>query len=500
MRGYEATHFQLEGAISVKKSIANPRVSQLKLDLLPVKPVVLGFDGEDVSGNGGLLLAGQLEKATGFLKQAADQLDDHRTSSLIKHNLFEEVAQRVFQIVAGFAACSDSDVMRNDPALKMAVGRDPLSGEALASQPSHCRLENGRTFKELYRLSQWLIDYYIQSHRKPPKHLFLDFDGSAIETHGMQLNAFYRGGPYKKNMYFPLFVFDQNGWLLVAALRPGDQGEIELALPVLKKLVKRLRKTWPQVRITVRADGAFTSNEFYKWMDENNVQYVLGIKENHALAIETKYLRRETEKKFKRKLDEPMFKGKAGDKRKNAAQKELRSIVNKEERGRKLKESEARRVRSFGDFRYGARSWDKERRVIARCDYTDKGLEMRYIVTNISHLTAREIYEDIYCKRALAELGIKNIKETRCTRLSCSQFKANMFRLLLHAMAYVVMHQIRIKLATPRMSFEQLRRRFVNVALRVQECRQEVWVTISKSYHAAKEFRLVAKRLGMSPH
>lgn len=500
MRGYEATHFQLEGAISVKKSIANPRVSQLKLDLLPSKPVVLGFDGEDVSGNGGLLLAGQLEKATGFLKKAADQLDDHRTSSLIKHNLFEEVAQRVFQIVAGFAACSDSDFMRNDPALKMAVGRDPVSGDALASQPSHHRLENGRTFKELYRLSQWLIDYYIQSHRKPPKHLFLDFDGSAIETHGMQLNAFYRGGPYKKNMYFPLFVFDQNGWLLVAALRPGDQGEIELALPVLKKLVKRLRKAWPQVRITVRADGAFTSNEFYKWMDENNVQYVLGIKENHALAIETKYLRRATEKKFKRKLDEPMFKGKAGDKRKNAAQKELRSIVNKEERGKKLKESEARRVRSFGDFRYGARSWDKERRVIARCDYTDKGLEMRYIVTNISHLTAREIYEDIYCKRALAELGIKNIKETRCTRLSCSQFKANMFRLLLHAMAYVVMHQIRIKLATPRMSFEQLRRRFVNVALRVQECRKEVWVTISKSYHAAKEFRLVAKRLGMSPH
>jgi hypothetical protein len=484
----------------MKKSIANPRVSQLKLDLLPEKPILLNFDGEDVSGNGGLLLAGQLEKVTGFLKGASEQLNDHRTSSLIKHNLFEEVAQRVFQIIAGFAACSDSDIMRDDPALKMAVGWDPLSGDALASQSSQCRMENERSFKELYRLCQWLIDYYIQSHRKPPKHLFLDFDGSAIETYGMQLNAFYRGGPYKKNMYFPLFVFDQNGWLLVAALRPGDQGEIEMALPVLKKLVKRLRKAWPQTRITVRADGAFTSNDFYKWMDENNVQYVLGMKENHALQIETKFLRRETEKKFKRKLDEPMFKGKAGDKRKNTAQKELRSIADRKERSKKLKESEARRVRSFGDFTYAARSWNKERRVIARCDYTDKGLEMRYIVTNIQNRTAREIYEDIYCKRALAELGIKNIKETRCTRLSCSQFKANMFRLLLHAMAYVVIHQIRIKLTTPRMSFEQFRRRFVCVALRVQEYRNEVCVTISKSYHAAKEFRLVAKRLGFSPH
>lgn len=484
----------------MKKSIANPRVSQLKLDLLPEKPILVNFDGEDVSGNGGLLLAAQLEKATGFLKEAADRLDDHRTSSLIKHNRFEEVAQRVFQIVAGYAACSDSDFLRDDPVLKMAVGRDPVSGEALASQPSQNRLENDRSFKELYRLAQWLVDYYIQCHRKPPKHLFLDFDGSAIETYGMQLNAFYRGGPYKKNMYFPLFVFDQNGWLLVAALRPGDQGEIEMALPVLRKLVKRLRAAWPQVRITVRADGAFTSNDFYKWMDENKVQYVLGLKENHALQIETKYLRRETEKKFRRKLSEPKYQGKTGDERKNAVQKELRSIADRKERSKKLKDAEARRVRSFGDFEYAARSWNRERRVIARCDYTDKGLEMRYIVTNIQNRTAREIYEDIYCKRALAELGIKNIKETRCTRLSCSQFKANMFRLLLHAMAYTVIHQIRIKLSTPRMSFEQFRRRFVSVALRVQEYRNEVFVTISKSYHAAKEFRLVAKRLGFSPH
>ncbi|MBK9282433.1 MAG: transposase [Candidatus Obscuribacter sp.] len=65
------------------------------------------------------------------------------------------------------------------------------------------------------------MEYYIECHRKPPKRLVLDFDGSAIETYGVQLNAFYRGGPYGKFMYFPLFVFDENGWLLVAALRPG---------------------------------------------------------------------------------------------------------------------------------------------------------------------------------------------------------------------------------------------------------------------------------------
>ncbi|MBK9141572.1 MAG: transposase [Candidatus Melainabacteria bacterium] len=238
---------------------------------------MVSFDGEDITGNTGILLAAQVERLTGLLRGASSRLNDHRTQSLIMHSQFEEVAQRVYQILAGFAAGSDSNYLRNDPAVKMAVGRNPLTGEALASQPTQSRFENKRTYKELYKLSKWLVDYHIQCHPKAPKKLYLDFDGSASETFGVQLNAFYRGGPYQKNMYFPLFVFDQNGWLLVAALRPGDQGEVELAFPVLKRLVKRLREAWPRTQIIVRADGAYTSNELYKWMDDNGVKYVLGI-------------------------------------------------------------------------------------------------------------------------------------------------------------------------------------------------------------------------------
>lgn len=480
----------------MKKSIANQRVSQLRLSLLEEKPVDVSFDGEDVSGNGGALLVACAEKLTGLLRGAAARLDDHRTQSMIKHNLYEQIAQRVFQIIAGFAACDDSDFLRDDPAIKMAVGRDPLTGAALSSQPTQQRFENGRSYKELYRLCQWLVDYYIQCHRKPPKHLFLDFDGSAIETFGLQLNAFYRGGPYKKTMYFPLFVFDQNGWLLVAALRPGDEGEIELALPVLKKLVKRLREAWPRTKITVRADGAFTNKDFYKWMDENNVQYALGIKHNNSLLSETKQLRKEAECKFKRKLSSPQFIGKGGKKRKLAHMKKLRSIQSRVERAEQSADYAARRVRLYGDFMYKAGSWNKERRVIARCDYTDEGIDMRYIVTNIHGYHAQHIYENIYCRRALAELGIKNLKETQCTRLSCSQFKANMLRLLMHGMAYLLIHQVRLKLSAPRMSIEQFRRHFVHVAAQVKETKTQVLVRISQTYESAKRFRLAAKRLG----
>jgi hypothetical protein len=480
----------------MNKSNVVQRVAQLKLDLLETKELEISFDGEDVSGNGGVLLAAQAEKLTGLIRGAAARLQDNRTESLIKHNQFEQVAQRVFQIIAGFAAGDDSDFLRHDPVIKAAVGRNPLSADALASQPTQSRQENKREYKELYRLCQWLVDYYIQCHPKPPKQLLLDFDGSSIETFGVQLQAFYRGGPYQKYMYFPLFVFDQHGWLLVAALRPGDQGEVQLALPVLKKLVAKFRQHWPRTRIVVRADGAFTDPQLYKWLDDNDVSYVLGIKHNNSLLAKSKQYRQQAERKFKRKYEQPQFIGKGGKKRKLQRMKELRAIPDYRERKRRCAEERTRRVRVYGDFSYQAKTWDRERRVIARCDYTDEGISVRYLVTNFRGYLAQHVYESIYCQRALAELWIKNLKETRCDRLSCSQFKANMYRLLLHALAYLLIHQVRIRTANRRMSVEQFRRDFIHLAVQVRETKAAAHFRFAQTYHAAKQFRLVAKRLG----
>jgi len=479
----------------MNKFTASQRIGQLELDLID-KPVTLSFDGDDVSGNAGVLLASQVEKMTGLLAGAQARLDDHRTSSLIKHGQFELISQRVFQIISGAPACDDSDYLRHDPAIKIGAGRAPISGEALASQPTQSRFENRRTYRELLWLSEWLVDYYIQCHPKPPKSLVLDFDGSAIETYGLQLNAFYRGGPYQKNMYFPLFVFDAEGWLLVAALRPGDQGEVHFSLPVLKRLVAKLRKAWPEVRITIRADGAFTDPSLYTWLDENRVAYVLGLKHNNVLLTYSKDLRQKARKKFVRKFGDPAFMGKEGEKKKLDAMHEVHSQLKHEERAT-LNAEVRKRVRLFGEFSYQAGSWDRTRRVICRCDFTNEGLEVRYIVTNIKWMTAADTYEKLYCGRARVEMWIKHIKETRADRLSCSQFKANAFRLLLHAFAYILMHQIRLLIdCRTSMSLEFVRRFFINVPVHIRETSQGCHFRISSAYKEARVFRQISKRLG----
>lgn len=482
----------------MNKSSAKSRTSELDVALDGVKPVTLSFNGEDVSGNGGVLLVAQVEKLTQLLKGASARLNDHRTSSLVKHNMFEQIAQRVFQIISGYTATSDSNSLRFDPALKMAVGRNPVSGAPLASQPTQSRFENSRTWSELYRLCEWLVDYYIQCHPRRPKAITLDFDGSAIETHGLQLHAFWRGGPYAKFMYFPLFVFDEHGWLLVAALRPGDHGEVTWSLPVLKRLVRRLRNAWPGLPITVRADGAFTDAEFYKWMDENEVNYVLGMKHNNVLLTYSKSARQKAGKKFYRKFGEPLFCGKEGAKLKLETIKYIRDIRDPKERAEANEALTRRNVRVFDEFQYAASTWSRKRRVICRVDFADDGLNVRYVVTNIERFSAAQIYKDIYCKRSRAEMWIKHIKETECQRLSCAQFKSNMFRLLLHAFAYLLMHQVSKSIfGDDVVSMNQLRDKYVRVPFHVVETRSAVHVRFSASYLHAHLFRLGAKRLHM---
>jgi len=46
-------------------------------------------------------------------------------------------------------------------------------------------------------------------------------------------------------------------------------------------------------------------------------------------------------------------------------------------------DGEGEKVRRWGDFRYAAKSWNVERRVIARIEAGPQGADSRFIVTNL---------------------------------------------------------------------------------------------------------------------
>jgi len=101
------------------------------------------------------------------------------------------------------------------------------------------------------------------------------------------------------------------------------------------------------------------------------------------------------------------------------------------------------KVRRYADFQHGAKTWKTERRVIARVEASSRGVDSRFIVTNLTGLP-KALYEKVYCARGQAENLIKPHKlHLASDRTSCTKATANQFRLLIHTAAYWLMHGLR---------------------------------------------------------
>jgi Transposase DDE domain group 1 len=59
-----------------------------------------------------------------------------RAPARVTHGVGDLMAQRVFAIACGHPDGNDSDRLADDPIHKLLLGRDPLEGGRLASQPT----------------------------------------------------------------------------------------------------------------------------------------------------------------------------------------------------------------------------------------------------------------------------------------------------------------------------------------------------------------------------
>jgi len=198
-----------------------------------------------------------------------------------------------------------------------------------------------------------------------------------------------------------VFCGDQ---LLVAYLREACNDGARHAWAILALLVKRLRATWPKVKITFRGDSGFCRWKMLSWCERNRVDYVVGIAKNSRLAA-------------------------AGDYWIGSAQRVF--------------EATGQKQRIFGNLRYAARTWDQRRRVIIKAEHSHRGSNPRYVVTNLTG-DAETLYDQIYCARGEMENRIKEQQlDLFADRTSCQKWWANQFRLLLSGLAYTLLEAIR---------------------------------------------------------
>jgi hypothetical protein len=222
---------------------------------------------------------------------------------------------------------------------------------------------------------------------------------------------------YDERCFLPIHIYDTaTGRPVAVILRPGKTPSGKEVRGWLRRLIKRIRQYWPKTRITIRGDGHYGREEAMSWCEVNGVDYIFGLGGNVVLD----------------RLVEPA----ADDIRVPWAEGKLAAL------------------RGYAETRCAAKSWARERRVVARIetkesdqeDMLRRGIDIRYMVTSLTNGGAEYIYDTVYCGRGQAENLIEQHKaQLASDRTSCRSPIANQFRLILHTATYWLLAPVRIR-------------------------------------------------------
>ncbi len=440
------------------------------------KPTYLQFDQRQSSSDGGALLLKAADRRYELTEALAGCLQDKREAGKVDHSLHELVAQRVYAIACGYPDANDSARLASDPIHKMLLDRDPVAGHDLASQPTLSRFENAVGPKELYRMAEMLAVRVIERHSERLRgrihRVTIDLDPTDDPTHGAQQLSFFNGH-YDSWCYLPVMGFisfndEAEQYLCTAVLRPGNVTAAFGAVGILRRLLLMLRYFFPKVRIRVRLDGGFAHPDVLALLDrEPNLEYVVAMAKNAVL---------------KRKAKPAM------------------------RRARKLSRGSGQTEHVYGEARYAARSWPRERRIIIKAEVVRAlGKEPkdnpRFVITNMQQ-SPQWLYEHVYCRRGDIENRIKELHDLEIDRTSCSDFWANQLRVLLTAAAYVLMQELRLRARgtdCARAQVGALRERLLKLGARVLVSVRRRVVHLPVSFPFLPTFRRVALALGASP-
>ena len=436
--------------------------------------VVASFDGGAITSDAGALLLRHPDKAIGLFGRVASCFVDRRNPELTVHSVRTLVGQRITAIALGYEDVDDHDTLRHDPVLA-------LLSESLTPKRSDCavlagkstlnRLEHGRSgwptryHKIAYdkdAVESLFVDLFLEAHDKPPGEIVLDLDATDDPLYGHQEGRFFHGY-YKHYCYLPLYIFCGRH-LLAAKLRRANIDASEGSVEEVERIVLQIRKTWPKVRIILRADSGFARDDLMTWCEANRVDYVIGVARNKRLQNQ---------------------------------------IAPALEEARLAAEQSRQAARAFRDFMWTTLdSWSRRRRVIAKAEWTKLGANPRFIVTTLKpkHWAARALYEELYCARGDMENRIKECQlDLYADRTSAHTMRANQLRLWLASFAYVLICALR-RLGLAHTSLANatcgtIRLKLLKIGAQVRVSVRRIKVAMASACPHAYEFTLAHARI-----
>ncbi|HEV2463074.1 MAG TPA: IS1380 family transposase [Acidobacteriaceae bacterium] len=444
------------------------------------KPLVVRFDQPHASSDGGAILLKACDERLGLTERLARCIVDARQTGKVEHSIRDLVRQRLYGIACGYVDCNDAARLVQDPIQKLLIGRDPVRGAALASQPTLSRFENAPRRADLYRMGEALAETVIKRHRRrlgagKVKHITIDLDPTDDPTHGGQQLTFFNGH-YDTWCYLPVAGFltfnrEREQYLFCYVLRAGNAGAKQGATGILERVIERLRAAFPKARILVRLDGGFAGPALLNFLeDEAKVDYIIGTAENKVLKRRARRLM-----------------GKA----------------------RRLSKRRGKTANLFGETRYAAKSWkERKRRILIKAEVVRLEGRLpkdnaRFVVTNLKG-SPRHLYKRVYCDRGeAAENRIKELHHgMEIDRTSCTSFLANQLRVLLTAAAYVLMQELRLSARSghcARAQVSTLRERLIKLGVWVERSVRRIVLHLPDSAVYRKDWLRIARSVGAVP-
>jgi hypothetical protein len=442
---------------------------------LATRPLVATFDQPHASSDGGAILLKAADRHLGLLAALTATVPDARASARVRHGVGDLVAQRVFAIACGHPDGNDADRLADDPIHKLLLGRDPIDGGRLASQPTISRFEQTAAPRMLLAMGQALADTVIARHRRRRRHVHLitiDLDVTEDETHGAQQLTFFNGF-YDHWCYLPLvasLTFDDEvrQYLVAAILRPGNAAGTAGVVSLLHRLLPKLWRVFPGARLRVRLDAGFATPEIFAHLEAAGVEYVVAMGNNAVLARHA----------------EPSL-------------GPLRAVV----------AATHDTATTYGEAAYQAGTWPAPRRTIIKAEVVwHHGREPRdnprFVITNLRQ-TPEWIYTQIYCARGDSENRLKELKHALAFgRTSCTRFWANQLRVTLTAAAFVLCQELQLRADRTALRGAQvprLRQALITIGVQVVRSVRRIVLHFPRSHPDALTWARLARALGAAP-
>jgi hypothetical protein len=437
------------------------------------RSVVAAFDGGKITSDAGALLLAATDRAVGLIDRLARCFSDSRSQDLVEHTVATMVGQRIFGIALGYEDVVDHDELRHDPIMAVLAGKltarrkncAPVAGKSTLN-----RLELGKEEATSYHkighdpqaIEDLFVELFLDAQPRSPKQIILDLDATDDPLHGHQEGRFFHGY-YDCYCYLPLYIFCGRH-LLAAKLRRSDIDASAGAVEEVARIISRIRARWPRVRILLRADAGFAREELMCWCELNGVDYLFGLAKNARLVA---------------------------------------AIAGELQHAGALSRRTGRPARRFTDLTWSTLdSWSRQRRVIAKAEWTAGEANPRFVVTSLdrTQAEARYLYEKVYCARGEMENRIKECQlDLFADRTSANTMRANQLRLWFASIAYALVCALR-RIALPHTQFADatcgtIRLKLLKIGALVRVSVRRIKIAMASGCPYQNEFALAHLRL-----